>query len=49
MPLRQKETRKAFQEKVIKAGKQAEYGNLLADFEKNYTEIAPYALAEIIL
>lgn len=36
---------KAFQEKVIKAGKQAEYGNLLSDFEKNYTEIAPYALA----
>jgi hypothetical protein len=35
----------AFQEKVIKAGKQAEYGNLLADFEKNYTEITPYALA----
>ena len=32
----------AFQEKVIKAGKQAEYGNLLADFDKNYTEIAPY-------
>lgn len=36
----------AFQEKVVKAGKQAEYGNLLADFEKNYTEIAPYALAK---
>jgi len=35
----------AFQEKVIKAGKQAEYGSLLSDFEKNYTEIAPYALA----
>ena len=34
-----------FQERVVKAGKQAEYGNLLADFEKNYTEIAPYALA----
>jgi hypothetical protein len=34
-----------FQEKVVKAGKQAEYGNLLSDFEKNYTEIAPYALA----
>ena len=34
-----------FQEKVLKAGKQAEYGNLLSDFEKNYTEIAPYALA----
>ena len=36
---------KEFEQKVIKAGKQAEYGNLLADFEKNYTEIAPYALA----
>jgi len=35
----------AFQEKVINAGKQAEYGNLLADFNKNYTEIAPYALS----
>jgi hypothetical protein len=35
----------AFQEKVVKAGKQVEYGNLLADFEKNYNEIAPYALA----
>jgi hypothetical protein len=35
----------AFQEKVIKAGRQAEYGNLLADFEEKYTEIAPYALA----
>lgn len=34
-----------FQQNVIKAGKQAEYGNLLADFEKNYTEIAPYASA----
>ncbi len=35
----------AFTEKVIKAGKQAEYGNLLTDFEKNYKEIAPYALS----
>ena len=34
-----------FQEKVGKAGKQAEYGNLLTDFEKNYTEIKSYALA----
>lgn len=34
-----------FQQKVIKAGKQAEYGNLLADFQKNYTEIKDYALA----
>ncbi|MBC7607800.1 MAG: S46 family peptidase [Burkholderiales bacterium] len=34
-----------FQQKVNKAGKQAEYGNLLSDFEKNYTAIAPYALS----
>ncbi|MDD3004209.1 S46 family peptidase [Flavobacterium sp.] len=34
-----------FQQKVIKAGKQAEYGNLLADFEKNYKEILPYTLS----
>ncbi len=34
-----------FQQKVAKAGKQAEYGNLLSDFDKAYTEIAPYALA----
>ena len=34
-----------FQEKVEKAGKQLEYGNLLTDFEKNYTEIKSYALA----
>lgn len=36
---------KDFMDRVAKAGKQAEYGNLLADFEKNYTEIAPYALS----
>jgi len=35
----------AFMEKVAKAGKQAEYGNLLSDFDKNYKEIAPYALS----
>ncbi len=35
----------SFQEKVVKANKQAEYGNLLAEFEKNYKEIAPYAVA----
>ncbi len=34
-----------FQQKVVKAGKQAEYGNLLSDFDKNYTEIKEYALA----
>lgn len=36
---------KDFMNWVAKAGKQAEYGNLLTDFEKNYTEIAPYALS----
>ena len=41
-----KEFEKKFQERIIKAGKQAEYGNLLADFEKNYTEIRPYAIAK---
>ncbi len=35
----------AFQEKVTKAGKQSEYGNLLVDFKKNYEEIGPYASA----
>jgi hypothetical protein len=35
----------AFQQKVIKAGKQAEYGNILSEFQKNYTEIKDYALA----
>jgi len=34
-----------FQQKVIKAGKEAAYGNLLRDFEKNYAEIKDYALA----
>lgn len=34
-----------FQEKVKAAGKEKEYGNLLLEFEKNYSEIAPYALA----
>lgn len=37
-----------FQQKVAAAGKQAEYGNLLADFEKNYTEIQEYTLARDI-
>lgn len=40
-----KNEEKQFQQKVNKAGKQAEYGNLLSDFDKNYKEIAPYALA----
>lgn len=40
-----KDQEAAFQQKVIKAGKQAEYGNLLTDFEKNYKEILPYTLS----
>ena len=36
---------KDFMTKVAKAGKQAEYGNLLAEFETNYKAIAPYALS----
>ena len=34
-----------FLKKVKTAGKEAEYGHLLSDFEKNYKEIAPYALS----
>ena len=34
-----------FKENVTKAGKQGEYGTLLTDFEKNYTDIKDYALA----
>ena len=37
---------KEFQEKVIKAGKQKEYGAILEEFEKNYSEIKDYALAK---
>lgn len=40
-----KEFEKDFNAKVIKAKKQAEYGNLISDFEKKYAEIAPYALS----
>lgn len=36
---------KEFQERVIKARKEAEYGNLISDFEKNYAEIKDYSLA----
>ena len=35
----------AFQEKIILAGKQAEYGNIISDFDKNYSEIKDFALA----
>ena len=41
-----REAEKAFQQKIEKAGKQKEYGTLLADFDKNYAAIAPYALAK---
>lgn len=41
-----KEFEQHFQEKVMQSGKQAEYGTLLADFEKNYAEIKEYALAK---
>lgn len=34
-----------FNNRVSKAGKQEEYGNLLSEFEKNYTEIKDYAVA----
>lgn len=40
-----KESEKEFHQKIVKAGKEKEYGTLLADFDKNYTEIAPYAVA----
>ena len=40
-----KESEKAFQQKIAKAGKEKEYGTLLADFDKNYKEISPYAVA----
>lgn len=41
-----RESEKVFQQKINKAGKEKEYGTLLADFEKNYAEIAPYASAK---
>src|SRR5690606_6801151 len=34
-----------FLKRVIQKGKQAEYGNLLSNFDKNYTAINDYALA----
>ena len=40
-----REAEKNFQLNIIKAGKEKEYGTLLADFDKNYTAIAPYAVA----
>ena len=39
-----RDAEKAFQQKILKAGKEKEYGTLLADFEKSYNEIAPYAV-----
>jgi hypothetical protein len=41
-----KEFEKKFQARVLKAGKQPEYGSILADFEKNYTDIREYAIAK---
>ncbi len=35
-----------FKNRVAKAGKQAEYGNLLSEFEKNYAAIKDYAVAK---
>jgi hypothetical protein len=40
-----KDQEAAFQQKVLQAGKQVEYGNLLADFDKNYKDILPYTLS----
>jgi hypothetical protein len=40
-----KDFEKDFMAKVAKERKQAEYGNLLAEFETNYKAIAPYALS----
>ncbi|WP_445712792.1 S46 family peptidase [Flavobacterium sp.] len=40
-----KEFEKKFQERVNKEGKQAEYGTILADFERNYSDIKEYAIA----
>ncbi|WKL42895.1 S46 family peptidase [Flavobacterium sp. ZE23DGlu08] len=40
-----RESEKAFQQKISKAGKEKEYGTLLVDFKKNYAEIAPYTFA----
>lgn len=34
-----------FKENVVKAAKQQEYGTLLSEFEKNYSDIKDYALA----
>jgi hypothetical protein len=39
---------KSFTEKVNKAGKQAEYGNILNEFNETYTAIEPYSLAKDI-
>lgn len=40
-----KDFEKEFQNRAMKSSKSAEYGNLLADFEKNYKAIDQYALA----
>ena len=43
--IKKQQFEKDFLEKVNKANKQKEYGNLLNDFEHNYSEIREYALA----
>mgnify|MGYP000368201767 FL=1 len=40
-----KDFEKEFQNRVAKSGKSTEYGNLLANFDKNYKTIDQYALA----
>ena len=41
-----RESEKVFQQKIIDIGKEKEYGTVLADFEKNYAQIAAYASAK---
>ena len=41
-----RESEKVFQQKIIDTGKEKEYGTVLADFEKNYAQIAAYASAK---
>lgn len=40
-----KDFEKEFQKRMVENGKTAEYGNLLADFDRNYKAINDYALA----
>ncbi len=43
-----KQQEAAFRAEVNKKGKQQQYGHILTDFEKHYTDIAPYALSRDI-